>query len=135
MVLYLAADLLWGTKIRSTGDELGVPMRPVRTLEMLEARLGDSPVKGIVMDLEAPEVALAMINRLRGEQATERDRAIRIVAWGPHVAVDLLTAAKKAGADAVMARGAFNSRLPEILRALEGTDAGGGAPVADDLHG
>ncbi|MGE3108923.1 MAG: hypothetical protein AB7G11_17095 [Phycisphaerales bacterium] len=120
MVLYLAADLLWSSRIRSIGDEIGVPMRPVRTLEMLEARLGDSDVKGVVLDLDAAETALAMIGRLRGEAATPRDLGVRIVTWGPHVAVDLLSAAKQAGADVVLTRGAFNSRLPELLRELEG---------------
>ncbi len=120
MVLYLAADLLWGTRIRSTGDEVGVPMRPVRSLEMLDARLSDSEVKGIVLDLEAPDAALAMITRLRADVAAPKDRAVRIVAFGPHVAVDLLNQARLAGADTVMARGAFNARLSDILRALEG---------------
>ena len=118
MIVYLAADLLWSTRVRSTGDQLGIPMRPVRSIEMLEARLADSPVAAMLVDLDAPEVAMQLIQRLRGEQAGERERSILIVAWGPHVAVDLLQAAKRAGANVVMTRGAFAGRLPEILTAL-----------------
>jgi hypothetical protein len=62
---------------------------------------------------------MALIRRLRGEGASVKERAIRIVAFGPHVAVEMLRAAKEAGADAVMARGAFAGRLPEILRGLD----------------
>ena len=120
MVLYLAADLIWGTKIKATAQAVGVEARPVRTLEMLEARLADSPVKGVALDLEKPEEALAMIGRLRGEKASEAERAIRIVAWAPHVERELMEAAKTAGADRVMTRGAFDGGLERVLGELEG---------------
>ncbi|MFM9995430.1 MAG: hypothetical protein ACKVU4_06465 [Phycisphaerales bacterium] len=42
-----------------------------------------------------------------------------ILAFGPHVAVELFARAKEAGADETLARGAFDRRLPDILRALE----------------
>ena len=130
MVCYCAADLLWATRIKSTADALGVPCRPVRNLEMLEARLVDSPVRSLIVDLES-ENGLSLIRRLRGEGADERARGIRIVAFGPHVGVEVLQEAKRAGADEVMARGAFSARLPEILGQLV-ADPGA---VGDDLHG
>src|SRR5262245_20292565 len=120
MLLYLAADLIWATKIKATADALGLPARPVRTLEMLEARLADSDVKAIVMDLDKPEEALAMIARLRGGTATESDRRIRILAWGPHLAKELLQQARDAGADDVLTRGAFDHGMEEILLNLAG---------------
>jgi hypothetical protein len=118
MILYLAADLIWATKIKATAESLGIAARPARSLEMLEARLADSPVKAIVLDLEVPDQALAIINRLRGAAASTTDRQIKVLAWGPHVATDHLAAAKSAGADIVLARGAFDHRMPEILQQL-----------------
>lgn len=118
MILYLAADLIWATRIKATATDLGIPARPVRSLEMLEARLADSDVKGIVLDLEQPDVALAMIQRLRAQPASDRERGIRIVCWAPHVEVERMEQARRAGADQVMARGAFDHNLPAILRAL-----------------
>jgi len=134
MILYLAADLIWGTRVRSVGDGLGIPMRPARSLEMLEARLADSPVKAVLLDLETGDTAMQMIERLRGPNASDADRGVRIVAWGPHVLVDLLHAAKAAGADVVMARGAFSARLMDLLPALENAPAkgDGSAPAASD---
>ncbi len=41
MILVHAADLLWATKIRATADACGVAVRPVRNVDMLEARLAD----------------------------------------------------------------------------------------------
>jgi hypothetical protein len=118
MVLYCAADLLWATRIREAAGSLGIPCRPVRTVEMLEARLADSAVRGLIVDLDIPDAALALVRRLRDERADVRARAIRIAAFGPHVATDLFDRAKAAGVDAVLARGVLDRRLREILTHL-----------------
>ena len=130
MICFCAADLLWATRIKSTADALGIPCRPVRNLEMLEARLVDSPVRSLIVDLDSGEPGMSLIRRLRADGADEKARAIRILAFGPHVAVELFQEAKRVGADAVMARGAFSARLPEILRQL----AAESGVVGDDLH-
>lgn len=67
MIVFHASDLTWGVKIKSTAETLGVPARPVRTIDMLEARLADSPVVAFIADLAAPEVALALIERVADE--------------------------------------------------------------------
>ena len=133
MICFCAADLLWATRIKSTADALGISCRPTRNIEMLEARLVDSPVRSLIVDLES-EGGMSLIQRLRGEGADERARAVRVLAFGPHVAVELFQQAKRAGADAVMARGAFSGRLPEILRQLAADPGAGGGGVRDDLH-
>lgn len=120
MILYLAADLLWASKIKANADALGLPCRPVRTMEMLEARLADSPVSALIIDLDKPEEAAAMLTRLRGPQATDRDRGIRVLAFGPHVAKDLLQSARDLGADSVMTRGAFDHAMEDVLLKLAG---------------
>lgn len=117
-VLYAAADLIWATKIKGTGDAIGVPCRPVRSLEMLEARLADTDVRGLVLDLDTGALAFELLARLRSGAKADRDRAVPVVAFGPHVAVDLLRRAQAQGASAVLARGAFNAQLADILRAL-----------------
>jgi hypothetical protein len=129
MILYLAADLLWGTRIRSTAESLGIPARPARNLDMLTARLADSDVRGFVVDLEGGEAAIALIGHLRRADATPKERGVRVVAWAPHVDVEGLRRAKEAGADAVMARGAFARGLVRILTELER-----GSSVQDELE-
>src|SRR5262245_9244392 len=96
-------------------EDLGLAARPVRSLEMLEARLGDSAVSALILDLEKPDEAMQMLGRLRGTGAGEKERAVRIIAFGPHVAKDRLQAARDAGADEVMPRGAFDHNLADIL--------------------
>jgi hypothetical protein len=118
MILYLAADLIWGTKIKATAQAVGVNARPVRSLEMLEARLADQPaedpVRGVVLDLEVPEVAMAMLGRLRPGVP-----GVRVVCWAPHVERGLMERAKAAGAGAVMTRGAFDAHLDQLLKDLD----------------
>jgi hypothetical protein len=48
---------------------------------------------------------------------------VRVLAFGPHVAVELFEKARAAGADEVLARGAFDRRLREILAGLNGDAA------------
>lgn len=129
MILYFAADLLWATRIRAVADGLNIPVRPVRNLSMLQARLADSPVRGVVVDLDGGDAAIELITHMRAPGGDGSYRSIRIVAWGPHVEVDKLRAAKAAGADAVMVRGAFSRHLPDVLRELEA-----GEPVADEME-
>jgi hypothetical protein len=123
MIVYFAADLLWSTRIQSTGKQVGIPCRPVRSVEMLRARLADSAVRAAIVDLEAREAAIEIIRALRAEGGPDPERRIRIVAFGPHVAVELLEEARAAGADVVLARGAFDRRLPQLLAELEHGEA------------
>ena len=122
MLLYAAADLIWASKIKATADALGLPARPVRTLEMLEARLADTPeIAALLVDLDKGADGLALIARLRDpSRTTDRERRIRILAWGPHVAKDLLQAACDAGANDIMTRGSFDAHMEETLITLAG---------------
>lgn len=115
MVLYSAADLVWATKIKSLADDMGVACRPARNEKMLRDRLADSDVRMILIDLDASDQATKILGVLRGESAGERERAVKIIAWGPHVAIETLDRARQDGADEVMTRGAFSNALGSIL--------------------
>lgn len=128
MVLYCAADLIWASKIKATADALGIPCRPARTVAMLEARLADSSVAGLLVDTEAGPVALELIARLRSSAPA----GAGIVAFGPHVEVGALAAARAAGADRVMTRGALHNGLEGVLRALAGPSSPPGLPAQGD---
>lgn len=85
---------------------------------MLKARLADSDVRAAIVDLDNPVVAIELIEALRGKDGLDPGRRIHILAFGPHVAEEAFRQARDAGADAVLARGAFDRRLPDILREL-----------------
>jgi len=118
MIVYLANDLIWATKIKGAGDAMGLACRPVRTLKMLEDRLADSQVVALIADLDAGDRTFELIGRLRGEVASEAEQRIRVLVFGPHVDHDGLQRARQAGADEVLARGVFSANLPEIMLRL-----------------
>lgn len=123
MLLYAAADLIWASKIKGVADAVGVAARPVRTMEMLEARLAELPpgseggVVALLVDLDKGDEGLALIRRIKADAAT---KGVRVLAWGPHVAKDLMQAAREAGADDVLTRGAFDHSMDEVLLGLAG---------------
>lgn len=129
MILYHAADLIWATKIKTVAEASGFAARPVRSVEMLDARLADSPVRALMVDLEAPDVALALLRRVREQR---NDGSIRTLAFGPHVAAEWFDRARASGADLVMARGALNARMPMILKDLA-TSSPSAASAADQV--
>jgi CheY-like chemotaxis protein len=115
-ILYAAADLIWASKIKATADALGIAARPVRTPEMLAARLADTHPVAMLVDLDKGQEGLELISMLRTGEGSRPQ--VRILAWGPHVAKDLLQAARDCGADEVLTRGAFDHGLEEILLRL-----------------
>jgi hypothetical protein len=119
MILYFAADLLWATRIKAEADAVGIAARPVRSIEMLEDRLADSPVTALLVDLDSPQTAIELIRFVRAAEVAAESPRVQVVAWGPHVGIEAMESAKEAGADAVMARGAFANRLAELLTRLD----------------
>lgn len=124
MIAYYASDLAWAMRIKACADDVGVEARPVRDLESVERAGAGGFLHGLIVDLADPGPAVGLIQAVReserrakrGEQIPPR---VRIVAFGPHLETQALAAARAAGADEVLARGAFASRLPDILRHLD----------------
>lgn len=104
-------DLIFATKIRSTGQALGVPIRVVASVAAMESALAKAPANLLILDLNflgdqvAPAIAVA------------RKQAIapRIVAFVAHVDQGLASQAAQAGADEVMRRSRFVQVLPALL--------------------
>jgi hypothetical protein len=67
----------------------------------------------VLVDLGAPSLNIeALVEHVRAVPGA----APRIVAFGSHVHVERLAAAREAGCDTVMSRGQFFARLDEVLR-------------------
>lgn len=122
MIVYCCNDLIFATKIRATAEHLGVPARPARDAEAMRRRLEqiddgklNEPVTGVFIDLDLGETGLALITQVKAH-----DSAIPIVAFGAHVATEILAAAREQGAQFVMPRGAFTANLPDILKRFGG---------------
>ncbi|MGH9451043.1 MAG: hypothetical protein ACRD11_10955, partial [Terriglobia bacterium] len=57
-------------------------------------------------------------------------RSIPVIGFLSHVQADLATAAREAGCDVVMARSAFATQLPQLLRRYAAHDAVPPSPVS-----
>ncbi len=110
----LVPDLIFATKIASTARSLGVEVANVRTLDQLTERLSSNHDALVLIDLEAPD--LDPIHAI--ELCKQSEHQPRTIAFGSHVRTDLLGAARRAGADEVLARSGFVGRLPSILQSV-----------------
>lgn len=122
MIVYCCADLIFASKVRATAESLGLPNRPSRDAQALAKRLSqvddgksNLPVTGVVIDLDLGDAAIELILQVK-----RHDAAIPVVAFGSHIATELLHAARDRGADFVMPRSQFTSNLPAILQRLAG---------------
>lgn len=107
-------DLLFSTKITSTGQALGVPVAVARSVDALAAKLGEvaeGDSRLVIVDLNASGDPLEAIRRMKALPTPPK-----VIAYVSHVQADLAAAAKTAGADEVMPRSAFSMNLPAILK-------------------
>ena len=124
MIVACCTDLIFATKIRSTAQHVGVPFRSANNLAAITARLDrvddgqlNEPVTGLLIDLELGDMALSII-----ESVKDKFPGVPVIAFGSHVAVDVLKAARERGADAVMPRSQFAAKLPELLQEYGGSE-------------
>ena len=109
-VVAVVSDLIFATKITSTAATLGVTVKVVRSLDQLSTRLSEDADAMVLVDLEADGLdGVAAVSLCR-----ESDR--KVIAFGSHVRTDLLAAARDAGADEVLPRSAFATRLAALLK-------------------
>ncbi|HMD84802.1 MAG TPA: response regulator [Terriglobia bacterium] len=114
-IVALVEDLFFLTKIRETARALGLTVvmgDPRRD----PAAIAEAQPQAIILDLNSQGVpAIDWIRALKADPST---RPIRIVGFASHVQEQLISAARAAGCDSVMARSAFTQQLPVLLRSL-----------------
>ncbi len=112
IVLAWAADLMAGARIRGAAQATGTTVKLVRGGEELLASAAAEAPRLVVVDLEARGDPASVIARLKADPATA---AIPVLAYAPHVREDAIAAARAAGAERVLPRGAFVRDLPRLL--------------------
>jgi CheY-like chemotaxis protein len=113
LVVALTADLMFAARVRSTAQAVGTPLLLARNAaELLQLAREHSP-REIIIDLDARNVdVVALIAELKRDPALA---PIPILAYVSHVREDIIAAARDAGAERVLARGAFAKNLPALL--------------------
>ncbi len=112
MVFAFVDDLLFSSKIRSAAKQTGSDLRVLRFVAEAGSAWSASTAPLALVDMNGRAFdPLAVILALK-EQPGPTPRTIAFVS---HVRVDLVEAARAAGADEVLARSAFVSQLHNIL--------------------
>ena len=106
--LLISPDLFFTSKVTGTAQALGVRVEAADDLAAAAARLASGDIACVLYDLSAPRASTP-------DLLAALPTPIPVIAFGSHVNVDVLDAARAAGAE-VMPRSQFASTLPDILK-------------------
>jgi CheY-like chemotaxis protein len=111
-VVAVVADLMFGSRIRGTAQQVGTAVNFVRDAAALQEQAAGADL--VLLDLETRWLdAATVIGQLKQTQATA---TVPVVAFVSHVNAEAIAGARAAGADRVMARSAFVRELPMLLQ-------------------
>ena len=109
MILAVMDDLIFGVKIQEAARRAGQPMEFVATAELALAK-AVRPGNRVIVDLNLRGVdTVDLIRRLKAA-------GVPVVAYVAHVQVDLRRAAERAGADQVLARSSFVTKIDQLVQ-------------------
>jgi DNA-binding NarL/FixJ family response regulator len=111
--LLLADDFLWTSRITATSQALGATIKIASTAHRLVEIARSECPRFVILDLGIPEARSAELVRRLLEACSPSPR---IVAYGSHVDVATLKAARAAGCDPVLTRSQMAEGLEELLR-------------------
>ncbi|MGD0007455.1 MAG: response regulator [Terriglobia bacterium] len=118
MILAVVDDLLFLSKIQQTAQQVGVAVKSARPVGLPDLAIEDVP-NALIVDLNPRSgKALEVLRTLKADLKT---RDIAVIGFVSHVQNDLIAAAREAGCDLVLARSAFVSQLPSLLKRFSGT--------------
>jgi DNA-binding NarL/FixJ family response regulator len=112
-VLAAVDDFLFRSKIRAVAKHVGVEVQFAQTPDEILAQARALKPSLTILDLNSAKAdPIATIAALKADAETAAGRTI---GFASHVHVDLINAARKAGADQVLPRSAFAGNLADIL--------------------
>ena len=114
MIIAAVDDLLFSSKIRTVAKQVGADLTFARTPDEILSKVRAERPSLLLVDLNSAKAdPIATIGAIKADQELA---AVRILGFASHVDVDVIRAARDAGADEVLPRSAFAAKLPEILR-------------------
>ena len=111
-VVLLSSDLVVVSRVQGPAGRSESTVRVAASATGVIDLLGQEPADLVVVDLGTASLDVeALVSQIK----SIGHAAIGIVAFGPHVHEDRLTAARSAGCDVVMSRGQFFSQIEQLL--------------------
>jgi DNA-binding NarL/FixJ family response regulator len=112
-ILAAVDDFLFRSKIRATAKHVNADVRFAQTPDEILSQARELKPALVIIDLNSTKAdPVATIAALKADPVLGR---IRAIGFASHVHVDLINAARNAGADDVLPRSAFAGNLAEIL--------------------
>lgn len=113
MILVVADDLLFRSKISTAAKALGVVVRAATTPDAAIERAREDQPTLVLIDLDGQRPApFDVLDRLARDPAL---RGLRTVGFVSHVHADLVQRARALGIGTVLARSAFVAQLSDLL--------------------
>ena len=109
----MCRDLIFITKVKETAVDLGYSVIVASTESQAKSMIKEHRPTVVLIDVTAGEAAAPSAMRAYQELAGV---GVWFVAFGPHVEVDVLAAAKAAGCHVVMPRSRFVAELPRLIQ-------------------
>ena len=112
-ILAAVDDFLFRSKIRAVAKHVNAEIVFAQTQDDILAQARAAKPSLVIFDLNSQKVdPIAAIAALKADAALA---GVRTIAFASHVHVDLIAAARQAGADQVMPRSQFAGNLADIL--------------------
>jgi PleD family two-component response regulator len=114
MILAVLDDLMFTVKIHDLAKRAGLTVEFLKSEHDVLQKAKEHPPSLIIIDLNTRSVhPVDLISKLKEQEET---RSIRLLAYVSHVNAELKQKAQEAGCDTVLARSAFSTNLPAILK-------------------
>lgn len=122
MILVVADDLLFRSKISTAAKSLGVAVRAATTPDAAIERAREDRPTLVLLDLDGQRPApFVVLERLAADPAL---RSLETLGFVSHVHAHLVQRARELGVGTVLARSAFVAQLPQILAPHADTPTG-----------
>jgi DNA-binding NarL/FixJ family response regulator len=113
VILAAVDDFLFRSKIRATAKHVYADVRFAQTPDEILSQARELKPTLVIVDLNSAKAdPVATIAALKADPALT---GLRAIGFASHVHVDLINAARSAGADEVLPRSAFAGNLADIL--------------------
>ncbi|WP_417378546.1 hypothetical protein [Gimesia sp.] len=109
-VLVLCSDIMFSSQITGAARQLEYSFCTVLSTRQALAQVDDSLRQVLLVDLNQPSLNWEQLTTIHQEHP-----GLISIAFGPHVDVEKLAAARAAGCTEVMPRSRFSAQLPQIL--------------------
>ena len=107
-VIMLSGDLMFASRVKLAAQQAGFEFQMSGSLPEGETK----SIRYVILDLSTRSGLTSEI----AQQCAAKCPHAELIAYGPHVQVDRLAAAREAGITTVLTNGQFHSQLQELFR-------------------